>query len=528
MVAVRRTGELRLAPGADFVIETGDQLLTEGRLDRFEALRAWRHLVVEPARRVLTRLSTADLEFFEAAVGAGSALVGGTILDANLRRRLGGHVLGIDRQGEVRRTQLRMIRLEQDDKLLFAAPHGRLDEAALESELPGTRPLDIAEVAERYQLERRLQSVEVPAESVLAGQLLAEARLAETFGLTVLAILRDDHVHLLPEPGQAIETGDVLLLRGRREHLKILEALQDLEVSAEPPPGFGDLESELVGMVEASLSPRTTLAGRSVAELGFRDKYGVSILAIWRNGRAYRSGIAHMKLAPGDAFLMYGDRHRLALLAEDPDFYVLSPQAQAPPRQEKAPYSALIMAGVLTSVVTGFLPVYIAAPTGALLMILTGCLTIEEAYRSIELKAVVLIAGMLSLGLAMEETGLAALLAEKVLGSLAAVGPRALIAGLFLITALAAQVMPTAAVAVLMSPIALETAATAGISPHALLMVLAIAASCAFMSPVGHAVNLLVMGFGGYKFTDYTKVGLPLTLLLLVLVVFFLPIVWPL
>lgn len=235
-----------------------------------------------------------------------------------------------------------------------------------------------------------------------------------------------------------------------------------------------------------------------------------------------------MDLRLGDAFLLYGDRRRLNRLGSDPDFYILSQQAQAPPRQEKAPLAALIMAGVLGTVVGGLLPVYLAAPCGAVLMVLTGCLTIEEAYRSIELKAVILIAGMLSLGLAMQESGAAAFLAERVLGSLAGYGPRPLIAGLFLITALSAQVMPTAAVAVLMSPIALSTAEATGLSPYALLMVLAIGASCAFMSPVGHAVNLLVMGFGGYRFTDYTKVGLPLTLLLLLVVVFLLPLFWPL
>ncbi len=528
VVAIRRDGELRLAPTPDYVLRSGDELLTEGRLDRFEALRAWHHLVVESTQRVLARLSRAKFDLLEVEIGDESPLAGQTIREADIRRQLGLNVVAIDRQGEVRRTRLRRVRLEPGDRLLVAAAQGRTEEISDRAEFSAVQPLDIREVAGRYQLERRLLSVKVPEASLLAGQLLTEIRLAEAFGLTVLAILRDGEARLLPDPGQALAAGDVLLLRGRREDLEVLQALQGLEVSPEPPPGFGDLESELVGMVEASLSPRTSLAGRTVTELGFRNKYGLSVLAIWRNGRAYRTGLGEMSLKLGDAFLLYGDRHRLALLAEDPDFYVLSEQAQAPPRQEKASIGALIMAGVLATVVTGLVPVYIAAPTGALLMILTGCLTLEEAYRSIELKAVILIAGMLSLGLAMEESGLAELIAERVLGSLAALGPRALIAGLFLITAFAAQIMPTAAVAVLMAPIALETAAASGLSPHALLMVLAIGASSAFMSPVGHAVNLLVMGFGGYRFTDYTRVGLPLTVLLLLLVVFFLPLIWPL
>ncbi len=149
-------------------------------------------------------------------------------------------------------------------------------------------------------------------------------------------------------------------------------------------------------------------------------------------------------------------------------------------------------------------------------MVLTGCLKIEEAHRCIELKAVILIAGMLSLGLAMQESGTAALVARAVLGSLADFGPLAVVAGLFLITALSAQVMPTAAVAVLMSPIALSTATSEGLSPQALMMTVAVASSCAFMSPVGHPVNLLVMGFGGYRFVDFTKAGFPLLILVMI------------
>jgi len=159
--------------------------------------------------------------------------------------------------------------------------------------------------------------------------------------------------------------------------------------------------------------------------------------------------------------------------------------------------------------------------------VLSRCLSMEEAYRFIEWKALLLIAGMLSLGLAMQETGAAELIAHSVLGSAAAYGTTALIAGLFLITALSAQIMPTAAVAVLISPIALVSATELGLSPHAMLMVVAVASSCAFMSPVGHPVNLLVMGVGGYRFTDYTKVGLPLTFLIFLVVLFVLPLVWP-
>jgi hypothetical protein len=173
------------------------------------------------------------------------------------------------------------------------------------------------------------------------------------------------------------------------------------------------------------------------------------------------------------------------------------------------------------------LPIAIAAVAGVVLMILTRCLTMEEAYRSIEWKAVFLIAGMLPLGIAMEQTGAARFLAEGMVGLVGGLGPLAVMAGLFLLAALASQVMPNPAVAVLLAPIAFNTATDLGISPYLLMMAVAVSASAAFLSPVGHSANILVMGPGGYRFADYTKVGIPLTLVVLVVVLFVLPIFWP-
>ena len=417
--------------------------------------------------------------------------------------------------------------LAPGDRLLVATKGGRL--AALEDDktFGAIHSVSARELISHYRMERRIQSVRISEESLLAGQLLAETRLADAFGLTVVGILRADEELLMPDPDTKLEGGDVLLLRGRLEDLRILKALQELTVGDNRPLDVSRLESDTVGLAEASLSPRTTFAGKTIEELNFRENYGVSILAIWRKGEIYRSGLRQMKLLPGDAFLLYGDRNKLALLVEHPDFLVVTEEAEVV-RSRKAPVSAVIMAGVLTSVVSGLLPIFVAAPIGAVLMVLTGCLNMEEAYQCIELKAVVLIAGMLSLGLAMQESGTAALVAEAVLGSIADFGPLAVVAGLFLITALSAQVMPTAAVAVLMSPIALSTAVSEGLSPQALMMTVAIGSSCAFMSPVGHPVNLLVMGFGGYRFVDFIKAGFPLFLLVMAVVLTVLPLVWPL
>ena len=186
------------------------------------------------------------------------------------------------------------------------------------------------------------------------------------------------------------------------------------------------------------------------------------------------------------------------------------------------------MLGVILCASFNLLPVYIAALLGALLMVFTGCLRGNEVYKLIEWRVVVLLGGMLALGLAMEESGAAELLAREVIGRAAEAGPRFLIGSLFLLCAFAAQFVPTSAVAVLVAPIALSTALELDISAQALLMVVAVGSSCAFLTPFGHPVNLLVMSVGGYKVTDYTSTGAPLFVLLLLLVVFFLPVVWPL
>jgi di/tricarboxylate transporter len=318
-----------------------------------------------------------------------------------------------------------------------------------------------------------------------------------------------------------------LLIKGRPEDLQILEGLQSLDIDTEPPPDLAELESEHVGLVEAVLSPRTTLAGRTLRQILFRDKYGLSVLAIWREGRAYRSELRDMALRFGDALLLYGPRERLRMLGQEPDFLVLTEAAQEAPRLNKAPIAVLIMAIVLTPVVLDLLPIAIAALAGVVLMVLTGCLTMGEAYRSIEWKAVFLIAGMLPLGIAMEQTGAASFLAEGMVALVGGLGSLAVLAGLFILAALASQVMPNPAVAVLLAPIALNTAADLGISPYPLMMAVAVSASAAFLSPVGHSANVLVMGPGGYRFADYTKVGIPLTLVVLMVVVVVVPIFWP-
>jgi di/tricarboxylate transporter len=523
VLAILRADENRLAPDAAAILRPGDRLLVEGRPDRLTELRGGHILVAEDNHLAAERLRSAEIDLAELELAPQSTLLGQTLEQIDFRRQYGVVVLAIRRGGGVLRTNLECIPLQQDDVLLVQGLPDRIGVLHRELALNVSRPETLAD----YHLEERLATMRVTPDSALIGRTLVESRLGEAFGLGVMGIIRDDTPQLMPDPDKPLAAGDLLLVKGRPADLQTLEGLQGLQIDPQAPPDLGELESEHVGLTEIVLSPRTTLAGKTLREIDFRDKYGLSVLAIWRQGQAYRSNLRDMALRFGDALLLYGRRERLRVLGKEPDFLVLTEAAQEAPRTKKAPLALLVMAAVLVPVILDWLPIPITAVAGVVLMVVTGCLTMEEAYRAIEWKAVFLIAGMLPLGIAMERTGAASFLAEGMVSLVGGLGPLAVLAGLFILAALASQVMPNPAVAVLLAPIALNTAHDLGISPYPLMMAVAISASAAFLSPVGHSANVLVMGPGGYRFADYTKVGVPLTLVVLLVVLAVVPIVWP-
>jgi di/tricarboxylate transporter len=523
ILAILRVNQNHLAPGPATVLQAGDRLLVEGRADRLSELQGERILVVEDDQLAIERLRSAEIDLAELMLSPQSSLLGQTLEQIDFRRRFGAIVLAIRRGGGVVRTNLEKLPLQRDDILLIQGTRTQFD--ALQSEPEFF--LSSLEATDRYHLEERLVAMRVPKNSILVEKSLVESRLGDAFGLGVMGIVRDGTTLLMPGAEERLAAGDLLLIKTRPEDIQTLAGLQNLEIDRQAPPDLTELESEHVGLGEIVLSPRTTLAGKTLRQTHFRDKYGLSVLAIWREGRAYRSDLRDMALRFGDALLVYGPHERLRMLGQEPDFLVLTEAAQEAPRLNKAPFALLIMVAVLTPVILDWLPIAIAAVAGVVLMILTRCLTMEEAYQAIEWKAVFLIAGMLPLGIAMEQTGAARFLAEGVVGLVGELGPTAVMAGLFILAALASQIMPNPAVAVLLAPIALNTASDLGVSPYPLVMAVAVSASAAFLSPVGHSANILVMGPGGYRFADYTKVGIPLTLVVLAVVLLVLPIFWP-
>jgi di/tricarboxylate transporter len=528
VLGIMRDDRTELAPGPSAVIQAGDRLLVEGKMERMREVNSWRQLHVEGDAVDIEALMSSDIHMGEMALAANSSLLGKTLNEIDFRNRFGLNVLTILRQGKPRRTNLQDMALQAGDKLLVQGPAEKLYALKKISDFQDMQSVSSSQLVQVYRLQERLLIMNVPESSTLTDKTLKESRLGDALGMRVLCIIRDALTLPVPGPEEHLKGGDRLIMLGKREDLSILRGLEGLEIEQESLPDMSLLESARIGLVEAVLSPRTTLAGKTLRQLHFREKYGLNVLAIWREGRAYRSDLRDMALRFGDALLLYGPRDRLRMLGREPDFLVLTQEAQEAPRLERAKVATLIMGCVLLPVILGLVPIYIATVVGAALIVLTRCLTMEEAYRFIEWKAVFLIAGMLPLGTALHKTGAAKLLAEGVVSMVGPFGPLAVLGGVVGLTFLATCFIPTAALVVLMAPIVLSTSNNMGIPPHALMMGIAMAASASFMTPISHPANILVMGPGGYRFVDYLKVGVPLTLVVFALILLVLPHLWPL
>jgi di/tricarboxylate transporter len=528
VISIIRNNQIRSAPGPTETLQAGDQLTVEGRIENLSELKNWRQLTVDESGIDIEEPYSDDIKLGEIIIAGNSAFIGKTLNSIGFRGRFEANVLAIWRSDRIRRTNLQDIPLERGDVLLIAGHHEQLAEFENISGIEQFRFVSRSELIDTYHLHERLMVMTVPPDSAMVGKTLKESKLGESLGSRVLGILRGDDPILMPEPGETLQANDRLVVEGRLTDFEILKELEKMIIERRTRPDIKALVSGDVGLVEAILSPHTTLVGTTLRQLNFREKYGLSVLAIWREGKAYRSNLRDMALRFGDALLLLGPHNKLEMLGSEPDFIVLTGTAQEEVRREKMKISISIMVVILLPVIIGWVPIYIAAVIGSALMVLCGCLSMDEAYRQIEWKAVFLIAGLLPLGTALDQTGAARMIAEGVVTLVGPFGPRAVMLGLVALTFLATCFVPTAALVVLMAPIVLSTSTNMGLSPYALMMAVAMAASASFMTPISHPANILVMGPGGYRFMDYLKVGGLLTLVVLLVIVFILPLLWPL
>ena len=398
--------------------------------------------------------------------------------------------------------------------------------------LIGRRLLPVREGAlgreEVYNIRDYVTEVRVSPESSLIGKTLLESRLGQDFDLTVLALQRENGKQPRLRRDIVIQIGDLLVVESSASDLMAARQSLGLTVEAERNFDLGSLERGDVQLIEATLAPRSHIVGRSLRDVRFRDRYGFTALAISRQGEVITQRLRDVPLKFGDSLLLQGPPRRVKQLQEGENFLVLEPIETEQFRRNKAPIAVAALVLAIGLAIFAGMAISLAMVIAAVIMILAGALRIEEAYESVDWRTVFLVAGMLPLGLAMELTGTARLLADVILGVFGPFGALATLAGIYLLAALITQPMSNAAAIVLIVPIALDTAAGMGANYKTFTMAVVIGAATSFLSPVGHKANVLVFGPGGYKFTDYARVGAILTVLLLIVSMIFLPIFWPL
>lgn len=364
---------------------------------------------------------------------------------------------------------------------------------------------------ESYLLGEQLWEVRVPAGSVVAGSTLAESRLGERLGVTVLAVWRKQRAIFTPPPSQVLEAGDILLVLGSRERVTEMAAF-GLEPGRDPTAAAGSREN-LVDLTEVLIPPRSSAVGKTLIELDFRSRHSLTAVALWRQGTSYRTDVGSLRLEVGDALLMVGAPQHIRELERETDFLVLQSSHAARPRLPQKAWLALgIAAAVLAASVFELLPTSEAMMLGVVALAFTGCIHLDAAYRSIDWRLVFLVAGMLPLSLAMTNSGLAARIGESIVALLGPSGPLALVAGLCLIALVLTQLVGGQVAALLVGPVAVGAALELSIDVRATAVGVAIACSMAFLTPISHPTNVLVMGPGGYVPRDFWKVGLAMTL----------------
>ncbi len=402
-----------------------------------------------------------------------------------------------------------------------------------------------------YRLPASLFRLRVRRNSELLGKTIAETTLRDKFNINVLEILRPPTPRQVVRLGQqqiilqstkeleqitpaqetVIQLDDILIVQGNYADIQLAAGSRNLGIQPAHPTDGKLLITDEVGMAEILLPPRSRLAGKTIVDTSFGRVYKLTVLGIQKPNESSPFNLKNTVLEFGDSLLVLGTwRDILALKDNQRDFIVLGqPEAMLGPKnRKKAPIALLILVGMLVAMAIPNSPVSVttASLLAALLAVLTGCLSVDEAYGAINWKSVVLIAGMIPMATALNNVGLVNIVAEGLSHSLGAFGPLALMAGLFIVTSLFTQVISNTATTVLIAPLALSAARQLGVQPYAFLMTVAIAASMAFASPVASPANTLVLGAGQYRFKDYLKIGAPMLAIMLLITMIFVPLLW--
>ena len=405
------------------------------------------------------------------------------------------------------------------------------------------------ELAKKYQLSDNLYRIQIRPGSRIGGKKLQELNITQAYNLSILEIRRQSSSQgrflktvdqSLAGPHTELQENDILYVFGPFEKVNQFAKEQNLELTDTHVSEYVEgaevekLSVREIGIAEVLLMPDSKLINKAVKDSGFRDKYSVNILGIQRKGEYILNDIKDIKMHAGDILLIQGTWDSIARMSQKQSQWVVLGQpleeASKVTLDYKAPVAALIMVLMIAAMVFDFIPIppVAAVIIAGILMVLTGCFrNVVEAYKTINWESVVLIAAMLPMSLALEKTGASNLISEKLVSGLGDYGPLVLMAGIYFTTSLLTMFISNTATAVLVAPIALQSAIAINVSPYPFLLAVTVGASMCFASPFSTPPNALVMSAGKYTFMDYVKVGLPLQIVMGIVMVFILPLLFP-
>jgi di/tricarboxylate transporter len=383
------------------------------------------------------------------------------------------------------------------------------------------------DLTESFEMGAFLTEVEVEPNSDIDGHPCGQIDLCEQGEVDILEVIRDSESLGEPEPELKVHAGDILRLRGSVQAISEMERAGDVVIRPEKIIGEEQLEAEASELFEAVIAPDSMIDGKSLDDVDFSEQFGATVLAIRREGELMHRDLLHETLRAGDVLLVRAPEERVESLQKNNAFVVVS-EVGVPEYKKHliVPVVAIIL-GVVGLAAFDVMPIVTSAVAGSVALVLTRAVTLKEAYDAINWQVIFLLAGILSLGVALEQTGGVDLIADFLLEGLGQYGPRVLLAGFYFVAAILTGVMSNQATAILLAPVAISAGVEMNIDPRPLVLSITFAASASFITPVGYQTNTLIYGAGNYRFADFFKVGTPLTVMFGLIAVVMLPMIWP-
>lgn len=384
-----------------------------------------------------------------------------------------------------------------------------------------------AEIAANYDLNLYLSELIVLNNSSLIGKTVIESRLRERYDVHILEILRNGHKLEHPLANNVFEANDILFIKTANSD-PLLRMTRQEGVAIEPELRLSgrSLESSKIGLLEVIISPTSDLIGGTLESTNFRYHYNCTVIAIRKHGAIIRERLNDVVFNFGDTLLLRGSKTAIEQIKREAGFIVTEEPKQETFRNKKTPVALAIVAGVVIVAALGWAPILVTAIVGSVLMVLTGCLKINELHDSIRWDVIFLLAGIIPLGLALQRTGGAQLLADVATSTAGYLPPIIVLAVFYLMTVALAEFISHSAAVVVMIPVGVVTAEALGLDARAFILASMFAASMSFSTPIGYQTNAMVYGPGGYKFLDYTRVGAPLSLLMAITTPIYIYLIW--